>query len=434
MKRSVAFSLGLGVLWVLFLGLEVEMGYAYPLIMPLKGSWFPVGRFPFARKPSERIGQVGDALENRGGGLLGPSRALHQFGFPSSFGGDNRQLLGGTSIGAIPPGPYEFYGQEGGGHNFPDKVAFETFFKNPEVKKGVFVEIGAQDGIRRSNTLFFEKFLDWSGLLIEGSPVNFQKLEKNIKTTRFNSKPIHSAFCAQQGMTPFLGDGGTGVATAHMPDGWIEKWSKFWVSPNAYSVPCDRMDKIILNAGLQKIDMMSIDISGAEAAALETMNFKIVPVRVVVAECGGGAVKDIDCRRILESNGFCMANQVGSNVYYTSDPAHISLCMNHHTQAAMNEQQQKFARQTAKLSGGPGASPMGPPSFSGGSGMVPTTYVSQSGFQGIPQSPGVVSTSQIAPAGPPAFHGATGAPSYPLPPLPRAAPAPFSSGGYRPAF
>ncbi|KAG8248507.1 hypothetical protein J6590_038208 [Homalodisca vitripennis] len=47
-------------------------------------------------------------------------------------------------------------------------------------KDGFFIECGALDGETRSNTLYMERFLNWSGLLIEADPLNFaQMLRKN---------------------------------------------------------------------------------------------------------------------------------------------------------------------------------------------------------------------------------------------------------------
>ena len=41
---------------------------------------------------------------------------------------------------------------------------------------GFFIECGALDGETRSNTLFFERFRDWTGLLIEAGPINYQQV------------------------------------------------------------------------------------------------------------------------------------------------------------------------------------------------------------------------------------------------------------------
>ena len=40
-----------------------------------------------------------------------------------------------------------------------------------------FVELGALDGVWLSNTMLYERCLGWNGLLIEASPVNFEKMK-----------------------------------------------------------------------------------------------------------------------------------------------------------------------------------------------------------------------------------------------------------------
>ena len=66
----------------------------------------------------------------------------------------------------------KFYSQYG-----QDKWLYETFFTNQEF--GTFLEIGADDGVDKSNTLFFEEFLGWQGMCVEPSPNRFKLLEKN---------------------------------------------------------------------------------------------------------------------------------------------------------------------------------------------------------------------------------------------------------------
>jgi FkbM family methyltransferase len=58
-----------------------------------------------------------------------------------------------------------------------DKFLNEYIFKNK--RNGIFVDIGALDGISMSNTYFFEKFLDWTGICIEPNTYSFNKLVIN---------------------------------------------------------------------------------------------------------------------------------------------------------------------------------------------------------------------------------------------------------------
>jgi len=60
---------------------------------------------------------------------------------------------------------------------YPEKVDFSQSGQSKivanllkEQKRGFFVECGAYDGEEISNTLFLERNLNWTGLLIEADP------------------------------------------------------------------------------------------------------------------------------------------------------------------------------------------------------------------------------------------------------------------------
>jgi hypothetical protein len=44
---------------------------------------------------------------------------------------------------------------------------------------GFFIEAGANDGVNQSNTLYFEKNLNWKGILIEPIPELAQQCKEN---------------------------------------------------------------------------------------------------------------------------------------------------------------------------------------------------------------------------------------------------------------
>lgn len=50
-------------------------------------------------------------------------------------------------------------------------------------KRGTYIEAGANDGIDQSNTYYFEKYMDWRGLLVEAIP----DLADRCRTNRPNS-------------------------------------------------------------------------------------------------------------------------------------------------------------------------------------------------------------------------------------------------------
>ena len=60
-----------------------------------------------------------------------------------------------------------------------DMLVKENFFKNQNT--GFFIEIGAFDGVVGSNCYHFEKYMNWRGIAIEASPLQFIKLKKKIE-------------------------------------------------------------------------------------------------------------------------------------------------------------------------------------------------------------------------------------------------------------
>ena len=60
-----------------------------------------------------------------------------------------------------------------------DKILYEKYFSKFLLKDPIYFEAGALDGIKYSNTKFFEDTLGWSGLLVEPHPINYEQLKIN---------------------------------------------------------------------------------------------------------------------------------------------------------------------------------------------------------------------------------------------------------------
>ena len=66
-----------------------------------------------------------------------------------------------------------------------DVFIYENFF--PNKRDGVFIDIGAAEGVSRSNSYFFEKELGWSGICIEAQKHSYGKLIKNRNSICVNA-------------------------------------------------------------------------------------------------------------------------------------------------------------------------------------------------------------------------------------------------------
>ena len=71
-------------------------------------------------------------------------------------------------------------------------------------KNGFFIDIGAHDGVTINNTLYFEKYNNWSGINIEPIKKVYDKLVVN----RPNSININCAISNNDGTAEFLSNDG----------------------------------------------------------------------------------------------------------------------------------------------------------------------------------------------------------------------------------
>jgi FkbM family methyltransferase len=186
-----------------------------------------------------------------------------------------------------------------------DKFVLEAFFKDRK-KSGVFVEIGAYDGVTFSNTLLFER-LGWRGLCIEPMPSAFQKL-----TAARSAVCINCAVADNTGTGTFL--------EVDMPSGFekmysglkanfderhkntIQQWGK---NPREIKVPIRRLGEILDEQGMRRVDYMSIDTEGSEWKILRSFDFGAFDVRVLSVE---NNYQDEKIRKHLAGNGYRLVN------------------------------------------------------------------------------------------------------------------------------
>lgn len=200
------------------------------------------------------------------------------------------------------------------GQNNEDGRIFDLFFSNRPFRGGFFVEIGAYDGILFSNSLFFEEYLGWKGLLIEPLPQAFAQLQKN----RPQCLHANSAVSRLRESVYFLGSDNT----AGMPETMSESFRKTWHNEDqtVQRVPAAPISEIIGKFDIHRIDLFSIDVEGAELEVLETFDWNITVWIVLIELDGHNPEKDESCRSVLRRNGFeWKADVPGSEIWHHPD-------------------------------------------------------------------------------------------------------------------
>ncbi len=176
----------------------------------------------------------------------------------------------------------EYYSQYG-----QDKFVNKTFFKNS--RNGVFVDIGAHDGISLSNTYFFEKELGWTGICLEPMPHVFNQLQKNRKCLCI----CGCISIAEHNSThPFLQISGY----PEMLSGLMDKFDPKHLSRILYEVqeyggsyqiidvPCYNLNQILEDAGINHVNFLSLDTEGGEFEILQNFDFSKCQVDVITVE------------------------------------------------------------------------------------------------------------------------------------------------------
>ena len=164
-----------------------------------------------------------------------------------------------------------------------------------------YVELGAYDGKKFSNTWVLERCFGWHGLLIEGSPENFLKLRDN---RHHNNVLRHLAVCSAggEGYVNFSSHGSAVSGDdAAMSSSFKRKWGRHQ-GTNRVRVPCQPLSQIMLEAGMPTAAFLSLDVEGAEHKVITTVEPKAF--RAILVEMDGhDPRKDYEVHRTIIQAG-----------------------------------------------------------------------------------------------------------------------------------
>ena len=131
-------------------------------------------------------------------------------------------------------------------------------------ENGYFIECGANDGVDQSNTWYFEKILNWSGVLIEPLNKQFKELKKNRSK---KNKFFNMALCSSESNnTMILEDNDLTSST--------NKQNNKTVKSNIVYVQSTTLTKILDEVSAPNlIDFFSLDVEGFEEQVIKGINF-----------------------------------------------------------------------------------------------------------------------------------------------------------------
>lgn len=179
--------------------------------------------------------------------------------------------------------------------------------------EGVFVEVGAHDGLTLSNTYRLEQ-LGWRGVLVEPDP-------ERAAAARVNRPRSHVFECAclAPSAPPEIMFHKVvefdAMSTATMTDFHLDRLRDAGYSTSTFTVRVRPLDALLEEAGLSRVDFVSIDVEEGEIEVLRGFDLCRWRPRVVMVESNGPDRKP-EIRDYFNARGYTFMRSIAINDIY----------------------------------------------------------------------------------------------------------------------
>jgi FkbM family methyltransferase len=189
---------------------------------------------------------------------------------------------------------------------------------------GYFVELGANDGISQSNTCYFERHRNWRGVLIEPILHNFQQ----CRQSRSPENRYFCCACVSHGFdqrfvelaysnlmtTPVGLETDIGDPLAHARSGEVYLREGEQVVP--VLAPARTIDDILTEAQAPSvIDLLSLDVEGAEIEVLKGLDHSRFRFRFILVECRSPELLET----YLNDEGYALVDRLSQHDFLFED-------------------------------------------------------------------------------------------------------------------
>lgn len=197
-----------------------------------------------------------------------------------------------------------------------DEYLHTNVFK--DFKGGFFVDVGAHDGVRLNNTLFFEKNHEWKGINIEPNKQVFEQLLIN----RPQSINLRVAIDTKNGEAEFFCNSGYTEMLSGLVDHYDGRHKqrlesendRFGGLTNVVKVKTRTLAGIFTEHKVTHVNYLSIDVEGAEMAVLQSIDFDKVFIDCVGFE-NNYVDKSPEIITFLETKGFKEIYRGGLDIF-----------------------------------------------------------------------------------------------------------------------
>jgi FkbM family methyltransferase len=211
--------------------------------------------------------------------------------------------LGGVS------GEYQYASQFG-----QDWWLYNHIFKHyPPGYRGVYVELGAFQPVKESNSYFFDKCLGWEGLCIEPQPVNVAGFVGRRSCTLVpfcvSDRERVVKFVSFKG-SYYAGSGLGKVEDAETTELFRRSANASWEQTYEIEIVCFSLKQLFSHYNVRHVDYLSLDVEGYEENAIFGVDFSKVQIDVITIE--GSSSGSRAAQYLAEQYGYEMVR----GVYY----------------------------------------------------------------------------------------------------------------------
>jgi FkbM family methyltransferase len=167
-------------------------------------------------------------------------------------------------------------------------------------KKGFFIEIGASDGIKFSNTFLLEKKYDWKGICVEPIPKNYKLLCENRTNSLCCDKAVYNTSNLEVTFDIAQYDLLSGISNNIDCHKNAVNKNKTQITVQTISLN-DLLDNY--NAP-NFIDYLSLDTEGSELEILKTFNFEKYKFGLIDVEHNYVEPRRTEIRKLLIDNNY----------------------------------------------------------------------------------------------------------------------------------
>lgn len=212
----------------------------------------------------------------------------------------------------------KYYGQSG-----EDFLVWHLF---EGVSNGVYLDVGAHDGVKRSNTVSFE-VAGWKGMCIEPHPFYFAKCRYH----RPKAIVVHAAAAsADKENVPFYTTEFGALSTLNKEMGpFFKEHFNCFSSFKEVKVPTRKVDTLLAQHKFTHLDFVSIDVEGSEMEVLKGFTIPKYNPRALVIEAvvPSGRPVLVDYMKTL---GYICALQIGDEFFFCKTQQDVDIIKTAH--------------------------------------------------------------------------------------------------------